>query len=546
VQKTILGRSAMRVAAVAVLLLMGFSGCLFSARRPVAVRTSKPSPAAEAPAVAPSAKPETATSLEALRVRVRVMTGMQEVRVAAAQPLTFVDARGRHAAPAGEYVVRLTQAIPAKRAYRLFTKSFKPSDRDAQDAYVKQWRAAGYNPEPETLGRRFEGSDGKVYDARIIWISLARLDTETEAESLKKRLEPQGVWGWIRLQTIAPGTGKLLLQGAGAPPMVFAPLTIESAGPVQVTGVSGMTRTCGGNLELAVNGSGQMDVIETPQVDEYLRGVVPSEMPAGWPAEALKAQTVAARSEILANIGMKHCLEGFDYCADEHCRAYKGIAARHAATDAAVSATANEVIVQSGRLIPAVFHANSGGWTENNEVVWSAPPDPALRARPDFSPGKAPAQTPTEMGIERWLRLTTPALATDAPDFRWTRRVGVLELSESVNKKYPVGRIKQIVLGDRGPGGRLRSVTVVGTRGSAVIDRDPAIRLAFGGLPSAMFMAEPVQGPGGPSAFVFTGGGRGHGVGLSQCGARARALEGALYREIVAHYFSGSTVERIR
>jgi len=270
-------------------------------------------------------------------------------------------------------------------------------------------------------------------------------------------------------------------------------------------------------------------------------------MPALWPAEALKAQAVAARSELLASPGGKHALEGFDFCGCEHCRAYLGSGGRHPESDRAVRDTAGLVLLLEGRIVSTVFSANCGGWTEDNEAVWSSPPSPALRNVPDFPPGKNPASRGIDKyGVAKWLKGAPPAYCSaNKKNFRWTQRFSARELAATVNKKYPVGDIRAIELGDRGASGRLKWVKIVGSKKTEIVRKELNIRLAFGGLPSAMFVVETGGPRKAPTAFAFFGGGRGHGVGLCQDGAHGMALAGKNHLEILKHYFAQTQIVKL-
>ena len=106
-----------------------------------------------------------------------------------------------------------------------------------------------------------------------------------------------------------------------------------------------------------------------------------------------------------------------------------------------------------------------------------------------------------------------------------------------------MGTIQSIVEGSRGVSGRLKSVTIKGSSGKVILERELAIRQAFGGLPSAMVIIEREQEAEASGAYVFAGGGRGHGVGMCQHGARGMANAGLRFEEIVAHYFPGACLE---
>jgi SpoIID/LytB domain protein len=149
--------------------------------------------------------------------------------------------------------------------------------------------------------------------------------------------------------------------------------------------------------------------------------------------------------------------------------------------------------------------------------------------------------------ISAWLTRRPPAYcAADEKGYRWTRRYTAAQLDGLVNQKYPIGHVTAIEAGDRGVSGRLKWVRVRGTKGSAAIRKELPIRQAFGDLPSSMLIIKEERGPAGVAAWIFMGGGRGHGVGLCQHGACGMALEGRRYDAIVAHYFSGSTLATVQ
>jgi stage II sporulation protein D len=120
-----------------------------------------------------------------------------------------------------------------------------------------------------------------------------------------------------------------------------------------------------GALELRVAGASVL-AINAVDLEDYVRGVVSAESPAGWPAEALKAQAVAARTyAVTTNVGTTG--DGIDQYADTRSQMYKGVAAEFPSTDAAVAATDDEVVAQNGTPVTTYFFSTSGGHTENIE-----------------------------------------------------------------------------------------------------------------------------------------------------------------------------------
>ncbi len=122
-------------------------------------------------------------------------------------------------------------------------------------------------------------------------------------------------------------------------------------------------------------------IVNAVALDDYVRGVVAGEMPASWPAQALEAQAVAARTYALtSDVGGA----AFDVYDDTRSQVYGGVGAETAATDAAVAATSGQVVTYHGALAATYFFASSGGYTENVENVWAgSTPEPWLRGVPD-------------------------------------------------------------------------------------------------------------------------------------------------------------------
>jgi peptidoglycan hydrolase-like amidase len=144
-----------------------------------------------------------------------------------------------------------------------------------------------------------------------------------------------------------------------------------------------------GRILVYLNDRGSLNVIDELPLEQYLRGVVPSELgPAEYPElEALKAQAVAARTYAARNLG-EFRQEGFDICATPRCQVYGGIEAEHPRSDEAIAATRGEVLLYHDQPIDALFSSTCGGHTENVEVVFPLKKDePYLRGVPCLEAG---------------------------------------------------------------------------------------------------------------------------------------------------------------
>ena len=487
-------------------------------------------------------------------VSIQLMKGEQAITLQPAQPLSIMGGAGnaKHLSPS-LYTIRLQKASPAKQRFHLFSKTFQPGDTAAEKTYLQTMREKGYTPEIVVIGKRLQTASGKILDGRVRWVSIVQIETEKAALARQKELNAQEQYTWMKKETLAPGQGQLellLASGGGSLGSFSTPLILKSTGPIAVSNVDvGFWKNnhkhlaYTGSLTVVIGPDGKLELLERLPVETYLQGVLPAEMPSSWSIEALKAQAVAARSEVLVNLATKHRLEGFDFCGNEHCRAYVGQGGAIDTTNRALRETAGQILVHNNRIAPTLFSATCGGWTENNDTVWFGPPNPALRGIGDFSGGEN-APSPADTSMISWLKMSPTAYCSlDKKYFRWSRNYSEPEIRDMINKRVNVGQINRIKLGDRGVSGRLKWIRVYGSQRTEVIKKELPIRQALGGLPSAMFVLD-VTEVNGIQTFTFTGGGRGHGVGLCQNGAQGMALQGMGYDQILKHYFTGVEMER--
>ncbi len=488
-------------------------------------------------------------------VRLRYGTFKEPLAVRSTTDLSVISADAKVQLGAGIWTFTASQVRPATQRFHVFPKTFPPSQEKELQAYMQSWKARGYAPEIVTFGRTFRTTSGKVMDNRLYWVSLARFKTQAEADALVRKLKAGEVFAWTRPETTAPGAATLSVTDGGGKKTVFrgaAPLELRCDVPLELADVKTgfmkehhAARTVAPPLRLRVGPDGSIEIMGELPLETYLKGVLPAEMPASWPMEALKAQAVAARSEILAGLAGKFDLEGFDYTTLENCRAYAGLSGHMSTTNRAVEETAGVALVHGGQVAATVFCACCGGWTEDNEKVWSGPANPVLRGVPDFPPGKNPAKSGLQAyGLQKWLSASPPAWCADHKDFRWKKKLTKKQLSEIMSKSYNIGVVQAVRPGARGTSGRLVSMEVVGSRGTVNVDRELAIRQVIGGLPSAMIIISSESAKSGLASLTLYGGGSGHGVGLCQQGARAMAGQGLSHSEILKHYFTGVELER--
>lgn len=267
-----------------------------------------------------------------------------------------------------------------------------------------------------------------------------------------------------------------------------------------------------GSLEIKWRAGGLI-VVNILDLEEYLYGVVPKEAPSQWQMAALRAQAIVARTYALykrsRQVNRDYDLAA-QYIRDQH---YEGFSAEQARTTQAVNDTQGLVLTCHGALIPAYYHAESAGYTENSEHVWSSP-HPCLRAV------KAPMY---------------PA----SPYLQWSVSLSLPDIQAALAKfGHPVGTIRRLDLMDHSPTGRVTLVKIIHKAGETVL-RGTDFRLALGPetIRSTRFTVQLRNG----RAF-FQGQGWGHGVGLCQWCSQGMAELGYDYESILTHYYQGAKV----
>ena len=204
--------------------------------------------------------------------------------------------------------------------------------------------------------------------------------------------------------------------------------------------------------------STRANVVNELTLERYLRGVVPAEMPASWPAEALKAQAIAARS--YAARRLRPGVSWYDVGDDSRWQVYLGSLGERAATTGAISATAGIVLRSGTAIANALFHSTGGGATEDNENVFVASSGAKIAAPVSYLRGS----------IDR--RPDGRAYDAAAPYATWkTTTYSIVQLSAwfAADARTRVGTLTAFDLRNRGVSGRLVSVTLIGTRGSKTV-----------------------------------------------------------------------------
>ena len=314
---------------------------------------------------------------------------------------------------------------------------------------------------------------------------------------------------------------------------------------------------------------GNLNVINVVDIDDYVKCVIPYEMSSNWPIEALKAQSVCART--YAATQTRHASQGFDVCTTIDCQVYQGTAACTEHSDAAVDATAGEYLYYDGDIVrEAVYYSSNGGASEDSKNVWGSDV-PYLKGKTD----------PYEQYV-----------ASRAEKYNWSTTYTAQELTTLLkNKGVNIGTVKNLYVSKLTDNGNVYEITFVGTNGTKTYQRESCRTLlnlrsmrfningsapnqyyvngdgttvslggiyvlsgsgksSYGGAPESTYVItsggvaplEDKQTQKSTDTFVISGSGNGHNVGMSQWGAYAMADLGYTYEEILQFYYTGVTI----
>ncbi len=299
------------------------------------------------------------------------------------------------------------------------------------------------------------------------------------------------------------------------------------------------TPSYAGIIELRSTQEGIVVINELP-LEKYLCKVVPSEMPFYFEPEALKAQAVCARNFTYQQMKTMAYPEYEAHINDSTRYQVYGNCQEDEATNKAVEETKNQVLRYEGRLIETFYFSTSCGYTTGLEA-WGTEENEAGRYLKSVE-----------------VKDKDKDYEAELPWYRWEIKIPADSLAElvSANTQTDIGTLKDIKITKTGEGGIALQIQAIGDKGTVTVDTENKIRKALGGsaaevvkqngeaepasalLPSAFFKIKK-EG----DAFVISGGGLGHGIGMSQNGANEMAKKGKSYEEILTLFFKDVKLE---
>ncbi|MDR2738172.1 MAG: SpoIID/LytB domain-containing protein [Puniceicoccales bacterium] len=354
---------------------------------------------------------------------------------------------------------------------------------------------------------------------------------------------------------------------------VKGPVFVEC--PKGLLGIVGLQR---GNRRALYRGrfeakmfNGKFFLVNTLSLEDYLKGVVPNEMPVKFGHEALKAQAVAARNYALAPRHRE--FKEFDLFDSVDSQVYFGANSEFPESNAAVKETMGLVMVYDWQPILAMFSSTAGGHTENYENAFSDPqtnvfpgtPRPYLKGVPDDPSVKG---LDDEFAASKFYRLSPKSYDVESRHYRWAREWTVDELErilpQTVEEQMATGFVKSVPsnatsfgkiegidVKKRGVSGKIMELEIVTNAQRITLKKELVIRRVFKKnnepLPSANVVFDAVTGKnGGLVKIVARGGGFGHGVGMSQFGAGFMGTRlHKTFDKILKKYYTGVSITTV-
>ena len=353
-----------------------------------------------------------------------------------------------------------------------------------------------------------------------------------------------------------------------------------------------------GDMNIQPNAYGTYTLVNQVPIEDYLRGVVPHEIGASAPRQAIEAQAILARTYALRNL-RRFAIDDYEICADTQCQVYFGLAETYPISDSAIAATAGQVLTYNNELVDALYSSTTGGVTARFTDVWNGEDRPYLRPVIDSLQTRWDlTQRPLsdEANFRAFIALSSGFNEDGWDAFRWNRQASLKDIGDTLkeylsNRQHPLANFNQVTaltVTERAESGRVQKIQVDTDIGSFDLVKDEAVK-AFIPPRSLLFYldpvfetptaaAPPVASPAVSAAnplqpidsklnskpgsleqlekqmpapqpvltgYKFIGGGFGHGVGMSQTGAYNLGKRGYSDEQILAFYYPGTALQPI-
>ena len=318
-----------------------------------------------------------------------------------------------------------------------------------------------------------------------------------------------------------------------------------------------------GVFNIEIDEQNTLTAVNKLSVEDYIKGVLYSELGDPIQLEYAKSMAIIARSQVFSRIGQCHVNEGFDFCSDSHCLRYYGNNFKIPEIEQAVEKTKGLILMLDGEVCQSYFHYSCGGHTENTSGICLDDDLKYIHGKFDGNAAqKIKLDLRREEDVKSWIESkpevncrideqtmnSSHKLSLDS--FRWEVFYTRDELQDILRRKLAedVGLIYDIIPLSRGVSGRIKEVEILGSLKNIRVAGELNIRAVFSEtyLNSTCFIIKSeLDMDGVPMNFNFIGAGMGHGVGLCKVGATRMACNNKTHRDIIGHYFEECEIKRI-
>ncbi len=372
----------------------------------------------------------------------------------------------------------------------------------------------------------------------------------------------KGVEGGSYINILNPLTGETIYTAEGVG--IMPRYELEEDNRLKITAkASGNYR---GGFDFTIFSGENITAVNVVPLDGYLYGVISREMSPSWHKEALKAQAVCARNFALSKLN-RHRELGFDLCNTVCCQAYSGIDYEAEGSYAPVDETSGEVLLYEEELVQAVYSSSMGECTENVKNVWGSNFPYLVSVSNEYEDTENVYNGVWEKTLtrERATEIMNSkgydiGEVTDITALEYTDAKRVLKLKvtgtkgskiferESCRTIFAEATLSQMYTVSGGGKMTYPSVYVLSADGKTILSAED-VRILGEGKVTAFYATDGksvtlYDGTKSSESFVFSGQGWGHGVGMSQYGAKGMAEAGFDYEEILTHYYTGTNLER--
>ena len=321
------------------------------------------------------------------------------------------------------------------------------------------------------------------------------------------------------------------------------PIYISADEEIKINGTN-----YGKNFYLVQDLYGTWTLIQRIKFDDYLKGVLPYEIGANSPLEALKAQAVIARTWGIYN-SERFNMDKYHLCVTTQCQVYKPPKAENKKVKRAIEETSNLIITYRKKPINSFYHGSNGGISANSGESWQIADNSYFKPAIDGSKSlnkslTVPIRTKAE--LNHFLNFDTEKFyGSNHSLFRWEKKISSLNIVDHLIKNKLIesnDTVLDINVLERGISGRATKLEIrLKKMNKPIILVKDDIRRILSFLPSNLFIINKLN----DNLWLFRGGGFGHGVGLSQSGAIEMAELGFSYQQILNHYYKGTKLQKI-